>query len=268
MEYDILVSMYRKKEDLGFIHDRPNGTERYVFIHFINPVRIRLYNRMITTMPHACIIFSPDEPCYYEASTFEILHDWSCFLPTEEKYNPQNLGLPINKLFYTDKGHEITKIVEIINWLSYMYRTEDMSAELLKLLKMLADEQQLHHKNMVYNDSIDRFNNLRMLMYENPKNWDIGKMATYINLSRSRFSVKYKTLFGISAIDDLSNATICLAQKLLSTTNLTCQNIATECGYESVPFFIQKFKKSTGFTPNKWRESIKAEEAKTTSEQK
>ncbi len=256
MEYDVLVSMYHKKEEIGFIVDKPNGTGRFTFIHFINPVNIRSYNQMITTMPHACIIYSPTGPCYYRADDFELFHDWTCFLPTEEKYNPQNLGLPINKIFYTDIGPKITKAIEAMNWLKYAERFESVSNELLKLFLMLSEERKSYRKNLLSDNQNDKFNELRLLIYENPKSWNISNMASYVNLSRSRFSVKYKSIFSVSPIDDLSNATICLAKKLLSTTSLTCQNIATECGYKSTPFFIQKFKTLVGCTPNEWRKSV------------
>lgn len=261
MEYDVQVSMYYKREEIGFTVDKPNGAYHFIFIHFINPVNIRLYNQMITTMPHACIIFPPNEPYYYKADDFELLHDWAVFLPMEEKYNPQNLGLPINKIFYTEFGSKITKTIETMNWLKYAGRLDNLSNELLKLFKMLSEERSLHQKNMLSDNCNDKFKELRLLIYENPKSWNISNMANYINLSRSRFSVKYKSIFGISAIDDLSKASICLAQKLLSTTSLTCQNIAIECGYESTSFFIKKFKTMTGYTPNEWRKIINSNQS-------
>ncbi len=256
MEYDVQVSMYYKREEIGFTVDKPNGAYHFIFIHFINPVNIRLYNQMITTMPHACIIFPPNEPYYYKADDFELLHNWAVFLPMEEKYNPQNLGLPVNKIFYTDIGPKITKTIEAMNWLKYAERFESVSNELLKLFLMLSEERKLYKKNLLYDNHKEKFNELRLLIYENPKSWNISNMASYVNLSRSRFSVKYKSIFSVSPIDDLSNATICLAKKLLSTTSLTCQNIATECGYKSTPFFIQKFKTLVGCTPNEWRKDM------------
>ena len=266
MEYDIQIAMYNIKENVDFVLDKPQGMVRYVFIHFITPINIRQYNRIITTMPHACILYSPNEPCYYEATSFEMVHDYVCFLPVEEKYNPLNLGLPVNKLFYTDMGHKITKSLETINWLQCFKQDEKMSSELFNLLKMLAEEQHMYQKNNTYCESTEKFEQLRLLIYENPKNWDIIKMATYVNLSRSRFSVKYKSIFGVTAVGDLGNARMCLAKRLLSTTSLTCHNIAAECGYEGTSFFMRKFKSQTGVTPNKWRADITVDKPSNCSE--
>jgi YesN/AraC family two-component response regulator len=47
------------------------------------------------------------------------------------------------------------------------------------------------------------------------------------------------------------------AKKLLITTERNVKEIASEVGYENDGFFSRLFKKITGSTPAKWRETCK-----------
>lgn len=244
--------MHLKRERIGFIVDRPNGTDDFVFLHFINPVDIRTGNRIIRTAPHACAIYTPHAPCYYESVSHEMFHDWLHFMPLSDEYNPLYFGLPLNKVFYTEFGSAITKEMENIQWLYNVGQPDNASENFFNLLQILKKESQLHHKSPLYSSNAS-FEELRFLIYQTPKNWNIQSMADYVHLSRSRFSIKYKELFGITPIADLGNAAMCMAEKLLTTTTMTVQNIASECGYDSTQFFINKFKIYAGTTPNVFR---------------
>ena len=252
MDYKIIDFMHLKNERKGFIVDRPYGNSEYVFLHFINPVDIKMGDKIITTAPHACIIYSPSEPCYYASSDYEMFHNWICFSPLKNEYNPLIIGLPLNTIFYTDFGNAITKEMEGIQWFYNKNMQKEMSDGLLNILTILADERKRSKKSSLYSDN-QLFDDLRFLIYQTPKNWNIDLMANFVHLSRSWFSVKYKSKFGVSPVDDLSKAAMCMAEKLLLTTTLTVQNIAHECGYDDVTYFIQKFKKYTGETPHLWK---------------
>lgn len=53
----------------------------------------------------------------------------------------------------------------------------------------------------------------------------------------------------------LSNLRVEQAKKMLLTTNYSNETIATECGFSSRSWMQQKFKATTGLTPNEWKES-------------
>ncbi len=63
----------------------------------------------------------------------------------------------------------------------------------------------------------------------------------------------YKEFFGITFANDIINARIEMAKKLLVTSNMKIFEIAKKCGYESTEHFIRQFSKITGETPHKFK---------------
>lgn len=253
MDYNVIDFMYFKHEPKGYICDRPMGTNDFLFLHFINPIDVLVGGQIVRTAPNACVIYSPHTPQFYVAVTHELLHNWLHFVPLEEHKDPIYMGLPVNKIFYTERGNRITSYMEELQWWRNQGNTNRMSHELSGLLLLLKEEYHLHHKSGRPSANM-LFEELRTLIYQSPKNWDINSMAKYVHLSRSYFSVKYKKIFDVSPIDDLSEATIRMAKRLLTTTTQSIQSVAINCGYESVSFFIRKFKGETGLTPKVYRE--------------
>ena len=256
MQYFIKDFMHLKHENLGFTVDRPNGSDDYIFLHFINPVDIQVSGHLLRTAPNACIIYSPGTPHYYRAVSHELFHNWTHFMPMDKESNPLYSGIPLNKLFYTEHGNTISKIMEDIQWLYNQKNTVFMSAYFSKIILLLKDEQSIHKKSTLYSSSA-LFDELRQLIYQTPKNWNIKSMAEYVHLSPSRFSIKYKSIFGVTPVEDLGNAAIGMAIKLLTTTFMDIQNISLECGYKSISFFYHKFKEKTGVTPLEYRNLYK-----------
>lgn len=254
IDYDVIDFMYFKHEPKGYIQDRPKGTEDFLFLHFINPIDVKVGGQIIRTAPNACLIYAPRTPHFYVAVTHELLHNWLHFKPLNDNANPIYMGLPVNKIFYTERGNRITSFLEEIQWWRNHDNKTRMSGELSKMFMLLKEEYHLHSKTMHQTAGVTLFEELRTLVYQSPKNWDIVAMAKYVHLSRSHFSVKYKSLFGVSPIEDLGEATMRMAKRLITTTAQSIQSIALDCGYESVSYFIRKFKSETGLTPKAYRE--------------
>lgn len=75
------------------------------------------------------------------------------------------------------------------------------------------------------------------------------------------FNPQYLTMFlkektGRSFVEHLQEQKLNKAKILLAGTNISVSEIITQCGYSNENFFYQKFKKSTGYTPGKYREFI------------
>ena len=82
------------------------------------------------------------------------------------------------------------------------------------------------------------------------------EMANAVGLSRSRFSVAYKEVFGISPQKDHIRAKISKASYLLSIGTLSLQEISEMCGYSNIYHFIRQFRSATGITPGKYRKNF------------
>ncbi len=83
--------------------------------------------------------------------------------------------------------------------------------------------------------------------------WSIDKIAASCHMSASRFHVVYKEKYGISPMANIIQNRITIAQSLLRTTEKSIQEIAADCGYNSIAHFSRQFKKATGLTPTSFR---------------
>ena len=88
--------------------------------------------------------------------------------------------------------------------------------------------------------------------YQEPLN--LADLAKCAGLSSFHFSRVFKKHMGISPYQYLISYRINNAKKLLHNTNLSVQEIAFAIGFNSVPHFIQIFKKYTNLSPKKFRE--------------
>ena len=78
-------------------------------------------------------------------------------------------------------------------------------------------------------------------------------MALLGNLSASRFSSLYRLFFDHSPLDDLIEARLIKACKLLEQTNASVENIAEQCGFESLPHFSRIFRRKMDVPPSIYR---------------
>ena len=248
--------MHLKKQDIGFRIDRPEGTKSYIFLHFINPVDIKIDNQYVRTASNACFIYSPDVPQYYVAKTHPMYHNYIHFDPDDaESFG--KFKLPLNKVFYTNMRDKIIDLVEDIEWVQNSNTNiQRMWYRLDELFDMLSKELHSSKKSGFYAEPAP-FEQLRSLIYQSPKDWNVASMASFVYLSRSRFSTKYHKIFGISPVDDLSIAALQLADKLLLTTDIRIMDIAYECGFDSVQYFIRKYKAYRNMTPGEYRKKSK-----------
>lgn len=255
--------MHLKSEELGFSINRSNGTDFYIFLHFINPVEIRLNDKLIRTGPNACIIYSPHTPQYYTAETLPLLHNYIHFKINDTSIQ-KSFPLPLNTVFYTKNQVKITALVEQINIScilekdNFEKRSDDFQAVVSNHLENLFNILKKEHLQSSYFGQYSQenaFYALRSMIYSEPANWNIHKMLAYTNLSRSRFFLLYKHFFNVTPNDDLINASINLAQSLLSSSNLSLNEISANCGFNSTEYFIRVFTKKKSISPGKFRKS-------------
>jgi len=118
-------------------------------------------------------------------------------------------------------------------------------------------------KNQIENSDITKkrsylveLHNLRSDIYRHPQmDWSIDNMCQQVCLSRSYFQSLYKKFFSVSCNEDVINARIALAKTLLASSILNINEIAERCGYANTEHFMRQFKKKTGTSPKKFRNS-------------
>lgn len=86
------------------------------------------------------------------------------------------------------------------------------------------------------------------------KDVSIEQLAALEHLSVSRYRQLFKAQTGLSPSEYRTALRINHACRMLSETNLTVSEIAADCGYPDVFYFMRIFKQRLGMTPGEYRE--------------
>ena len=88
--------------------------------------------------------------------------------------------------------------------------------------------------------------------------WTAEDAAKYANLSYSYFSRSFKQKFGISFSSYMESVRLREAERLLLTTDSEITEISFNLGFGTTSHFIDRFKKSFGVPPHKFRKQMRA----------
>lgn len=252
MNCEIILIKHNGCEPSSFKLSRPFGTDDYLFLHFKTPTVFTLIDKTHCISPETCIILSPGTPHTFYPDGCELIHDWVHFMPSDLS-EFLSLEIPLDSFLSPVDTGFITSAVkrcelELIHK-EALYKeliSAEMTAMLIKLKRQLSSNATGHHA--------DALKSLRLGIYRNPELYgDTSDMADSVNLSRSRFAVVYKELFGISPKKDLIKARVSKAEYLLSVGTLSLTEISEICGYQSIYHFIRQFRAVTGSTPGAYR---------------
>jgi AraC-like DNA-binding protein len=261
----VLSACHVKREPDNYHLLREKGQSAVNFIHFLSPVRIVTEQETIQTTKNACIVYTAGTRQEYFANGCEMINNFVTFLPPPSFLS--SFPVPLNEVFYVKEDAPITHLVEYITWAiadkaGAQESTEDIeggidlqiSIRMTELLKTLA-QLQISDTPKDVRDFMKKqhFAALRSDIRMNPGDWTVDKMAKSVWLTRSRFSIVYKELFGISPNADLMNASIEYAEQLLTNTSKRTSEITKECGYKSKDYFCRLFRRSVGVTPEQYR---------------
>ena len=195
---------------------------------------------------------------YYPINGEEFLHDFLHF-ETENGYEDAILSeITKGKVISLISPDTVSESVSSIEKEFYSgfsdYQAEILSHLGVIFLLRLKDEALRAMTDTHKAENLRVIIEVREKMQESPEmEWDIDKMCNMSCMSRSYFQHLYKSLFGISCINDIINARIAKAKSLLLVSNLKISAIASSCGYKSTEHFIRQFKEKTGQTPNSYR---------------
>ena len=102
--------------------------------------------------------------------------------------------------------------------------------------------------------SISKYRQLINHIQENiSPSMKVDQLAEFMNMSRSALSKSFRRDIGISLKEYLTRIQMERAMNLLSSTDLTIEEIAFQLGYTNVPYFFRSFKKTVGESPGKYR---------------
>lgn len=255
MKILMIKSMWPEKQ--GFLLNRDNIGDNYIFVHFLSPVVVHLEHGDEKVRPGGCIFFEIYGSQRFESPDTQLIHDWfhsdADLRPLLEKY-----GVECNKIYYPSQSSEITKIIMNIEF-EYLQKKkfykEIAEAETEKLLALMSrSEIQNTEGEIVDLKRKEEFMNIRSEIHLRfNEDWTVEKMAELARMSPSRFFYIYRKIFGISPQKDLSATRIQRAQILLVQNDYSVEKTAELCGYGDHYNFIRRFKEFTGVTPGRYR---------------
>lgn len=252
---EIVSLRHEWPEKAGFFIDRPVGYPKYTFLHFNNSVEILVDGAMVTTEPHACIIYNIGTPQYF-ISPMPLTHDWMHFGGEAEPLFAA-YGLAVDTLYYPSSPAFITDIISEMENEYFSHHPQWEQLLSLKTEELFLKLSRACRKKFVIsvNSSTEgRFYNLRNTIFSDLSHqWTIGEMASMVGLSESRFAGLYKNFYGISPINDLIRARVNAAVNALENTGKSISEIAESLGYNNLPHFIRQFHSIVGMSPASYR---------------
>ncbi|MDY2590142.1 MAG: helix-turn-helix transcriptional regulator [Agathobacter sp.] len=90
--------------------------------------------------------------------------------------------------------------------------------------------------------------------YSYANHYFLTYFETELDISKYRLCREFSTVFGVSPIQYLNQRRIEAAKELLCTTSMTVHEIGSSVGFDNTNHFINLFKRSTGKTPNAYRQ--------------
>lgn len=249
------------KDDL--LIDRPDGLDgMYIFLHFWDKMQVFSGGEMQLTNTNACIIYAPGERQFASANG-SWHHDW-IIVGAEIKEILDRFGIQSGKIYYPKNHKFITEIIrkiEIEHTDRDEYSDEICKCLMTELITVFAREVSEDDAETGLNRQTKaQLEHLRKMIYINyAKKWDIDEMARYISLSPSYLYSAYKKLYGVSPVQDLINARMQQAKKMLSETQKSIKDISDWLGYLYPSHFIRQFTKNVGVSPLKYRQNNELE---------
>jgi LacI family transcriptional regulator len=107
--------------------------------------------------------------------------------------------------------------------------------------------------NLMVIDDPDMVRAMRYLRESACADIDVNRMADELSLSRSFLERGFRQHFGRSPKAEIMRARIERAKMLLDRTDKTSKNLAGQCGFHSLEYFITAFRREVGMTPNAYR---------------
>ena len=87
-------------------------------------------------------------------------------------------------------------------------------------------------------------------------NFNIDALVNKLQISPSYLRYEFKKAYSMSPIEYLSKVRQKNAMSILASDYYSIEDIAKKCGYCSTSYFIQVFKKNTGYSPLKYKEKF------------
>ena len=197
--------------------------------------------------PGACISHGPLSP------HTAFVNDWLRFFPDESEREFME-SLPHDVAISLEESEPFILCFARIQREKQLrddYSNRLISDAIFQLLTILkrSEHSPINQENTLYRT----FGSLRATVHARcNESWTLEKMARLSGYSTSHFCALYKEFFGVSPMDDLLDRRLTLAKQLIAEKKHRIHEIASLCGFSSLHYFSEFFKKRTGRAPSEY----------------
>jgi len=244
----------------GFTIDRPHGWTDYLFLRFRSPMELLTTTGFETAEEDDCLIYPPGQPQWYRGRGEPFHDDWMHIDGTLVAKLLERYHVPIGRVFTVQGGDFFPVMLSDIRRIS-LFKQRFWEDELALVFESFIVRLARAHSaktqgpiSTIPPQFVVALQSTRMAIGEDlRRKWSVHDMAKLAGLGPSRFTLFYRTAFGTSPTDDLIQTRIDRSSWLLKTSDLSLNEIAEECGFSSVYYFIRQFRKRLGTTPGRFR---------------
>lgn len=206
--------------------------------------------------PSQCIALAVDAS--YIKGTLEYLNEY---------YNSDAMAahewrLQFNQ-YHFDNDTDVTDLInKLIRVCSSNERSKNIYAD-LNLKELLIRLVQSQHLQQVSLEAASNGNQARLhylLRYIQDNITEkifVDTLCRKAYLSRNAFFKLFKEQFGLTPVDYINHERVKLAKQLLSSNSQTITQVALQCGFTDVNYFVRIFKKVEGITPGNYQRCIR-----------
>lgn len=251
---------YDHDHDNSFVFEKPDGPGAMLLLLVKTTALFTISGREYRVRPGSFVLIRYDTPCRYRSDGCGYTDDW-VFIECrpEELARFDELGIPTDTPMFLGNIDELSQLIHILTYEHYSDEAHHREAEenylsllLIKLSRCVSSCAQAASGSFLKRNSV--LTHIRTRIYTEPDAiGSIDALAREASLSRSGFQHAYKKMFGVSIKADMINGRMALAKQLLTSTNMTVEEISQRCGYASQFAFMRQFKASSGHTPTDYR---------------
>jgi AraC-like DNA-binding protein len=253
---------------LGYTVDRKEGFDSYILLVFSTPFFTRTAQGIENGDPGDCILHTPFFPEHHgnqPGAAEGFRNSWIHFTGEAVPALTQRYDIPCNELIRTSVSDWLNSYLHAIQseqTFRKPYWEERVNLIMEEIFLSLGRYKQLRDELVSFTPTERelqaKFTEAKIGIHAHYQQaWTVKKMAELVNLSPDRFWVLYQKYFKISPKEDLITKRLEEAKIKLIHSNHSIEQIALDCGFNSLYYFSRIFKKRVGCTPSRYRSNIR-----------
>ena len=242
-----------------WVVDRPGRVDYYIIYIHSGRCFIEDDNNKTEALSGDIVLYRPGEPQKYyfraeDKTNSMFLHFTG--IGCKELIEKFNMGS--GRIFHVGTSHTIHQLFHKLEYeflLKKPFFNDYCSSIIYEFLSICGRKLETKMSKTAVPDN--RILDICKLMVDDFSQWKpIKYYASQCNLSESRFSHIFKIQTGVTPQEYIMSLRINKAKTLLSETALPISTISDMLGFNTHNYFIRVFKKHTGLSPFKFRNSI------------